>query len=101
MEGAAAARAGDGPAAVTRAALLVGFDYVAAQGLARLLAERHPQPAADPVEAFLDRLTGPGGTPLGRLLAAVWRAALAALADGVPADRVRAALSAVTVDGRP
>jgi hypothetical protein len=74
---------------------------VAGQGLARLLAERHPQPAADPVESFLDRLTGPGGAPLGRLLAAAWRAALAALADGVPPERVRAALSAITVDGRP
>jgi AcrR family transcriptional regulator len=97
MEGAAAARAGDGPAAATRAALLVGFDYLAAQGLARLLAEPHPRPAADPVESFLDRRTG--GAPLGRLLAAAWRAALAALADGVPPDRVRAALSAITVDG--
>jgi AcrR family transcriptional regulator len=101
MEGAAAARAGDGSAAATGAALLVGFDYVAGQGLARLLAERHPQPAADPVESFLDRLTGPGRAPLGRLLAAAWRAALAALADGVPPERVRAALSAITVDGRP
>src|SRR5687768_4647118 len=64
MEGAAAARAGDGPAAATRAALLVGFDYLAAQGLARLLAEPHPRAAADPVEAFLDRLAGPGGAPL-------------------------------------
>jgi AcrR family transcriptional regulator len=101
MEGAAAARAGDGPAAATRAALLVGFDYLAAQGLARLLAEPHPRAAADPVEAFLDRLAGPGGAPLGRLLAAAWRAALAALADGVPPDRARAALAAVTGDGPP
>jgi AcrR family transcriptional regulator len=98
MEGAAAARADDGPAAAAHAALLVGFDYLATSGLARLLAEPHPQPAADPVEVFLDRLTGQGRAPLGRLLAAAWRAALAALADGVPPDRARAALSAITVE---
>jgi AcrR family transcriptional regulator len=101
MEGAAAARAGDGVPAATGAALLVGFDYVAAQGLAGLLAEPPPPPAADPVESFLDRLTGPGRAPLGRLLAAAWRAALAALADGVPPERGRAALAAVTVQESP
>src|SRR5918995_1157689 len=101
MEGAVAAVAGDGPAAATRAALLVGFDYLATQGLARLLAERHPQAGTDPVQSVLQPLTGSGGTPLGRLLAAAWRAALAAQAEGVPPDRVRAALSALAVDGRP
>ena len=39
MEGAAAARADDGPG---RAALLVGFDAAAGRGFARLLAEPHP-----------------------------------------------------------
>jgi AcrR family transcriptional regulator len=101
MEGAAAARAGDGAPAVARAALLVGFDYVAGQRLARLLAEPHPQPAPDPVESFLDRLTGQDRGPIGRLLAAAWRAALAALADGVPPDRARAALAALTFDAGP
>jgi AcrR family transcriptional regulator len=101
MEGAAAARAGDEPPAVVRAALLVGFDYVTGQGLARLLAEPHPQPAADPVEAFLDRLTGQDRAPIGRLLAAAWRAALAAQADAGPPDRARAALAALTYDAGP
>jgi AcrR family transcriptional regulator len=101
MEGAAAARAGDEAPAVIRAALLVGFDLVAGQGLARLLAEPHPQPAPDPVESFLERLTGQDRAPIGGLLAAAWRAALAALADGVPHDRARAALAAITVDAEP
>jgi AcrR family transcriptional regulator len=98
MEGAAAARAGDEAPAVARAALLVGFDYVAGQRLARLLAEPHPQPAPDPVESFLERLTDQGYTPVARLLAAAWRAALAALADAIPPDRARAALAAITID---
>jgi AcrR family transcriptional regulator len=101
MEGAAAARAGDEAPAVARAALLVGFDYVAGQRLARLLAEPHPQPAPDPVESFLERLTDQGATPVARLLAAAWRAALAALADGIPPDRTRAALAAITIDPLP
>jgi hypothetical protein len=63
---------------------------------------RLPEPAAaDPIESFLERCTGQGHSPLGRLLAAVWRAALAALADGTPPDRARAALSAITIDDRP
>jgi AcrR family transcriptional regulator len=101
MEGAAAARADEEASAIVRTALLVGFDYVAGQRLAGLLAEPHPQPAPDPVESFLDRLTGREQAPVGRLLAAAWRAALAALADGVPPDRARAALAAVGFDAEP
>jgi AcrR family transcriptional regulator len=100
MEGAAAARAGDGPSAAARTALLVGFDYAAGQDLARLLAEPRPQPADDPVEAFLGRLADRGRAPLGRILAAAWRAALAAVADGVTSERARAALAAIAIDER-
>ena len=89
MEGAAAARAGDGPG---RAALLVGFDHAAGRGFARLLAEPHPDAVEDPVRALLVRLTG---APLGHLLAAAWRAALAEVAHGADAGDVRAALAAL------
>jgi AcrR family transcriptional regulator len=92
MEGAAAARAGDGAVAVVRAATLVGFEYVAGHGYARLLAEPHPDGAADPLEELLVRLTG---DPLGRLVAAAWRAALAAVADGAGTAETRAALVAL------
>jgi AcrR family transcriptional regulator len=98
LEGAAAARAGEGRSAVTRTALLVGFDYVVGRGLARLLAERHPGPAADPVEAFLARAAGREPTPIGRLLAAAWREALAAVADGEEPGRARAALAALALE---
>ena len=84
MEGAAAARAGEPAAAVARAALLVGFDYTVEHGFARLLAEGHPGDVEDAVQALLLRLVG---DPLGRLVAAAWRAALAATADGSPGAR--------------
>ncbi len=92
MEGAAAARAGEAPAAVVRAALMVGFEYAAGHGYARLLAEPHPQGAEDPLEVLLVRLTG---DPLGRLVAAAWRAALAAVADGAGTGDARGALAAL------
>ena len=44
----------------------------------------------DPVRALLVRLTG---APLGQLLAAAWRAALAEVALGTDAGQVRAALA--------
>jgi AcrR family transcriptional regulator len=73
-------------------ALVVAFDYVARAGFARMLSESHPDGGADPVAALLtERLAGVP-EPLGAMLAAAWRAALAALAVGAPGDDVRAAL---------
>jgi len=101
MEGAAAARAGDGPAEAARAALLVAFDYCVTAGLTRLLAETGPDADgdadADPIEALLARVSDAGELPVGQLLAAAWRAALHAVADGVPADATRRALAALSV----
>jgi AcrR family transcriptional regulator len=94
MEGAAAARAEDGPAAAARAALLVGFDYVVRRGFTRLLGEGHPDRGDDPIEAFLSTLTDADDVPVARLLLAAWRAALAAVADGAPVERVRSAFAA-------
>ncbi len=98
MEGAAAARTGDGPAAAAHAALLVGYDYAAGEGFARLLGEAHPQRADDPVEQFLIRICGRARAPIARLLSAAWRAALMAVADGLPRLRVRAALASLRFD---
>jgi AcrR family transcriptional regulator len=73
-------------------ALVVAFDYAARAGFARMLAEPHPDGRADPVAALLtDRMVGAPG-PLGVMLAAAWRAALAASADGVPDEVVQAAI---------
>lgn len=100
MEGAVAAREADGRAAALRGALLVGFDFVVAQGLARMLGEPHPDrdPLADPVAGVAAELLDGGRTPLGRMIAAAWREALAAMVDGVSAEQARAGLAALSID---
>jgi AcrR family transcriptional regulator len=72
------------------AALLVAFDYAERAGFARMLSEPHPSGGPDPVAEVLDD----GATPLGAMLAAAWRAALAAVADGAEPESARAALRA-------
>jgi AcrR family transcriptional regulator len=98
MEGAAAARAADGPAAAIGTALLVGFDFATSQHLARLLGEPHPARAVDQVADLLVRIGDGGRTPIARMLAAAWREALVAVATGVPAAAARAGVGALTVD---
>jgi AcrR family transcriptional regulator len=83
MEGALAASGS------VSAALLVAFDYALRAGFARMLAEPHPEPRPDPVAAVL------ADGPLGPMLAAAWRAGLAAVADGASPEDVRSALLAV------
>jgi AcrR family transcriptional regulator len=98
MEGAAAARADDGPAAATRGALLVGFDFATDQRFARLLGEPHPTRELDPVAELLAQIGDGGRTPIARMLAAAWREALVAVATGVPAADARAGVAALNVD---
>jgi AcrR family transcriptional regulator len=99
MEGAAAATpGGDGPAAAVRAALLIGFDFATGQGFMRLLGEPHPASRVDPVADLLAELWDGGRTPIARMLAAAWRAALGAVAEGTSVEAAREALAAVTVD---
>jgi AcrR family transcriptional regulator len=93
MEGAAAAVAEQGGAAPLRACLLVGFNAAVAQGAARMLAERHPQRAEDPIAGLLADLAPGGDAVLARVLAAAWRAALAEVAAGAPPDLVRPVLA--------
>jgi AcrR family transcriptional regulator len=74
-------------------ALVVGFDYVARAGFVRMLSEPHPDGRPDPVAALLTGRLAGAPEPLGAMLAAAWRAALAASADGVSDDEVRGAIS--------
>jgi hypothetical protein len=55
-----------------------------------MLSEPHPEGREDPVALVL------GEPPAGAMLAAAWRAGLAAAADGVEPERVRAALRGLT-----
>ena len=93
MEGAAAA-AGDAPLGP---ALAVGFDFAVEQRFARLLSEPPPGGEADRLAELLEQLAQPARAPIGRLLAAAWRAALTDVADGGPAAAAREALLALGV----
>jgi AcrR family transcriptional regulator len=98
MTGAAAARTDDGATEAARSALLVGFDFAVRQGFPRLLGEPHPARDADPVAELLAEITDRGRTPISRMLAAAWRAALLAVAEGTPPMPARTALAALEVD---
>lgn len=98
MEGAASARASDGVAAALRGALIVGFDFAAREGFVRLLGERHPARDLDPVAALLSEICRGEPLPIGRVLAAAWRAALMAVAEGASPRHARAALELLSVD---
>jgi len=81
-------------------ALVVAFDYVARAGFARMLSEPHPDGRPDPVAALLTERMAGAPAPLGAMLAAAWRAALAASADGADDDEVRDAIRAFTLPRR-
>lgn len=96
MEGAIAASvpASDRSAAVT-AALLVGFDFAVREGFLRILGDPPAGTGRDRLAELLRASTAPASPVLGRVLAAAWRAAIAAVADGSDPDQARAALVAV------
>ena len=93
MEGAASAV--EGRSASISAALLVGFDYAVRQDAQRLLGEPPTRTADDPLADLLTALSLPTPPPIGRILAAAWRAAVLSVADGVPAFQGRHALGAL------
>jgi AcrR family transcriptional regulator len=77
-------------------ALAVAFDYARRAGFVRMLSEPHPDGRRDPIAALLTERLAPAPAPLGAMLAAAWRAGLAAAVDGVDAERVREALRTLT-----
>ena len=81
-------------------ALIVAYDYVARAGFARMLSEAHPDGRPDPVAVLLTERLVDAPAPLGAMLGAAWRAALAATADGVSEDAARAAIRSLAI-GRP
>jgi len=98
MEGAiaASAPAPDHSAAV-RAALLVGFDFAAREGFLHILGAPPAGAHSDRLADLLSARTAPASPVLGRVLAAAWRAALIAVADGSEPGQARAALLALDV----
>ena len=96
MEGAvAAAGAGSDRSAAVKAALLVGLDFAVREGFLRILGDPPAGAEHDRLAEMLSASTAPSTPLLGRVLAAAWRAALAAVADGSEPDQARSALLAV------
>lgn len=96
MEG---ARAAFGPepdhsAAVT-SALLVGLDFAVREGFLRILGDPPAGTEHDRLADMLGRSTVPAAPVLGRMIAAAWRAALAAIAEGAEPEHARAAVAAL------
>ena len=94
MEGAAAASGADHATAV-RAALLDGFDFAVGELFLRILGA---PPAGSDGDRLAEVLGSATDSPvLGRVLAAAWRAALAAIAEGTDALEARAAIEAFEI----
>jgi AcrR family transcriptional regulator len=95
IEGAlAAAEAGSDRSAALTTALLVGLDFAVREGFLRILGD----PPAGAEHDRLAELLGETVTPLlGQVLAAAWRAALAAVAEGAEPEDARAAIAALRV----
>ena len=91
MEGALAAS--DRSAAVT-AAMLVGLDFALREGFLRILGDPPGGADRDRLAQMLSANTAAASPVLGRVLAAAWRAALAAVAEGSEPQQARAALLA-------
>jgi AcrR family transcriptional regulator len=98
MEGAVAA-AGDerDRSAAVRTALLVGFDFAVREGFLHILGTPPPGTERDSLADMLRASTAPASPVLGVVLAAAWRAALAAVAEGSRPQRARAALRALDI----
>ena len=96
MEGAMAAAGteSDRPAAV-KGALLVGLDFAVREGFLYILGDPPAGAEHDRLAEMLSASTAPAPPLLGRVLAAAWRAALTAVAEGSDPDQARAALLAV------
>ena len=96
MEGAIAASvpASDRSAAVT-AALRVGFDFAVREGFLRILGDPPGGADRDRLAEMLRANTTEASPVLSRVLAAAWRAALAAVAEGSEPQQARAALLAL------
>ncbi|MEU6644271.1 TetR family transcriptional regulator [Saccharomonospora sp. NPDC046836] len=96
MEGATAA-AGEGAdrSAAVATALLVGFDFAVREGFLHILGAPPSGAERDRLADLLSAATAPAPAVLGQVLAAAWRAALAAVATGTEPQQARAALVAL------
>ena len=97
MEGAIAASAPPDRSAAVMAALLVGFDFAVREGFLRILGDPPAGAEHDRLADLLTASTVPASPVLGRVLAAAWRAALLAVAEGSDRQEARTALGALEI----
>ena len=95
MEGAIAASAHLDRSAAVMASLVIGFDFAVREGFLRILGDPPAGTEHDRLADLLSASTAPGSPVLGRVLAAAWRAALVAVAEGSDPRQARAALLAL------
>ena len=77
------------------AALLVGLDFAVREGFLQILGDPPAGTDHDHLAEMLSASAEPATPLLGRVLAAAWRAALAAVADGAEPAQARAAIAAL------
>ena len=77
------------------AALLVGLDFAVREGFLRILGDPPAGTDHDRLAEMLSASADRATPVLGRVLAAAWRAALAAVADGAEPAQARAAIAAL------
>jgi AcrR family transcriptional regulator len=95
MEGAIAASASLDRSASVMAALVIGFDFAVREGFLRILGDPPAGTEHDRLADLLSASTAPVSPVLGRVLAAAWRAALVAVAEGSDPQQARAVLLAL------
>ena len=95
MEGAIAASASLNRSAAVMAALVIGFDFAVREGFLRILGDPPAGTEHDRLADLVSASTAPASPVLGRVLAAAWRAALVAVAEGSDPQQARAALLAL------
>ncbi len=96
MEGALAAAGNESDrSGAVKAALLVGLDFAVREGFLRILGDPPAGTERDRLAEMLSVHAASVSPLLGRVLAAAWRAALAAVADGADPEQARDALRAL------
>jgi AcrR family transcriptional regulator len=95
MEGAIAASATLDRSAAVMAALVIGFDFAVRESFLRILGDPPVGTEHDRLADLLGASAAPASSVLGRVLAAAWRAALVAVAEGSDPQQARAALLAL------
>jgi AcrR family transcriptional regulator len=95
MEGAIAASARLDRSAAVMAGVVIGFDFAVRERFLRILGDPPAGTEHDRLADLLRASTAPASPVLGRVLAAAWRAALVAVAEGSDPQQARAALLAL------